>query len=291
MPEGKKAAVIGVFDGVHKGHAALIERLLAEAETRSLAPIVVTFDPPPSLYFNPHFHFILSTREEKRERLCQLGVEDVVFLDFSTVAETLPEDFIEKELLDRNVDFTLVGETFRFGHGRKGNVDTLKAHPGLEVASISKERFENEVISATRIRELLLLGHIKRANHLLGYEYSLSGTVSRGLGRAGALLDTPTININPSNPHKLVPPDGIYAVRYSRASFPGVCYIGSSPTFADSSHKIEVHLLDRVPDGTEEPQVSFVERLRPEVSFESLEELKDQVHADCEDARRVLSGS
>ncbi|MBD3285757.1 riboflavin biosynthesis protein RibF, partial [candidate division WOR-3 bacterium] len=156
------------------------------------------------------------------------------------------------------------------------------------VMSMPKERFEGEVISATRIRELLLLGHIGRANHLLGYEYSLSGSITKGLGRAGALLNTPTVNIEPSDIHKLVPPDGIYAVRYSKQAHPGVCYIGSSPTFADSAHKIEVHLLDKPPDESEEPRVSFVERLRPEIRFSSLEELKKQVHEDVEDARRLL---
>lgn len=286
--QGSKAAVIGVFDGVHKGHVTLIASLIVEAENRNLTPIAITFDPPPSLYFNPHFNFMLSAREEKEEKLREHWVEDVVFLDFSEVTKTTPRDFISNELIARDVCFVVVGETFRFGYRREGDVATLEAVAGLEVATMPKERFEDEVISATRIRELLLLGHIRRANHLLGYEYALAGRISKGLGRAGALLDTPTVNLEPSNPHKLVPPDGIYAVRYGKDGYPGVCYIGSSPTFGDSAHKIEVHLLESPPSKNEEPRVSFVERLRPEMRFETLRELKTKVLKDVEQARRLL---
>ncbi|MBN2379027.1 riboflavin biosynthesis protein RibF [candidate division WOR-3 bacterium] len=283
-----KAAVIGVFDGVHIGHLALIEALIEKAGVRKLEPMALTFDPVPSLYFNPHFNFLLSTREEKEARLLELGIKEVVFLPFSEVVDTGPEQFIEQELDARRVDLIVVGEGFRFGRNRGGSVQTLKKKGNFDVIVLPKRRFESEAVSATRIRELLLLGHIHRANHLLGYEYTVSGSISKGLGRAGALLDTPTVNIEPGNRHKLAPPDGIYAVRYSKEKHPGVCYIGSSPTFGDSTHKIEVHLLDRPPEGSSKPQVSFVARLRPDMRFSSVAALKKQVREDTEQARRVL---
>jgi riboflavin kinase/FMN adenylyltransferase len=158
----------------------------------------------------------------------------------------------------------------------------------MEVIAIPKERMEAEPISATRIRELLLLGHIRRANALLGYEYWLKGEISKGLGRAGALLDTPTVNLEPCDPHKLVPTDGIYAVRFGTDRGPGVCYIGSSPTFGDSARKIEVHLLEGPPEKRETSIVYFVEKLRPDMKFDSLAALRKQVSQDVAQARRVL---
>lgn len=283
------AAVIGVFDGVHRGHSTLIHTLLTEARSRNLRPVAVTFDPPPSLYFNPHFHFILSTSREKEGLLLARGISEVVFLDFSEVVGMEPGEFIKTQLLDRKVSFITVGEGFRFGLNRKGDISMLQGTPGLEVKALPKERVEADPISATRIRELLLLGHIRRANQLLGYEYPISGTRSPGLGRAGALLDTPTINMQPAWEHKLVPPDGIYAVRFGEVKHPGVCYIGSSPTFGDAVHKIEVHLVEGLPGCDVEPVVHFVQRLRPDMKFTSVGELKSQVRADVEEARRVLS--
>lgn len=285
------AAVIGVFDGVHKGHAALIRALLDEAGNRILESVAVTFDPPPPLYFNPSFHFLLSTREEKEELLLSHGVEKIIFLDFSKVVANEPEAFIRDELVARNVRFVVVGEGFRFGYKRRGDIETLKKAQGVEVMALAKERVEAEPVSATRIRELLLLGHIRRANSLLGYEYRLKGRISKGLGRAGALLDTPTVNLEPGDFHKLLPPDGIYAVRFGTQHGPGVCYIGSSPTFGDSKHKVEVHLLEGPPKEGTAPIVHFVERLRPDMRFDSMQSLRKQVKEDVAQARRVLSQS
>ncbi|MBD3284845.1 hypothetical protein GF359_00690, partial [candidate division WOR-3 bacterium] len=139
VSEKRKAAVIGVFDGVHRGHATLISALVSQARKRNMAPIAVTFDPLPALYFNPHFHFILSTPEEKIGKLHECGVEEVVSLDFSKTREISPAYFIENQLLTRNVGFILVGKTFRFGYKRKGDIETLRNHPGLEVMSMPKE--------------------------------------------------------------------------------------------------------------------------------------------------------
>ncbi len=284
-----RAAVIGSFDGVHKGHAVLIKALLKEAKARDLQTIAVTFDPPPSLYFNPNFNFLLSTREEKAELLRSHGISEVIFLDFTKVVDEEPQVFINKELLLRRIRFVVVGEEFRFGYKRRGDIETLKKAAGIEVMTLPKKRMEAEPISATRIRELLLLGYIRRTNALLGYEYRLKGRTSKGLGRAGALLDTPTVNLKPGDPHKLVPPDGIYAVRFGTQHGPGVCYIGSSPTFGDSAHKIEVHLLEGPPEEGTAPIVHFVERLRPDMRFDSMESLRKQVKKDVAQARRVLS--
>ncbi len=290
----KKGAVIGVFDGVHRGHASLIRQFIKETEQRKLSPIAISFDPPPSLFFNPQFNFLLSTKKEKEARLKLLGIKEVVFLNFKSVVNKEPQNFIESQLYSLGITFIMVGASFHFGKKRKGNVETLEqvgANFGFTVKTIGKEKKDGEPISATRIRELLLLGHIRRANELLGYEYQLEGIKEKGLGRAGALLNTPTVNMQPCFPHKLLPPDGIYAVRFGRQAKPGVCYIGSSPSFGDSLHRIEVHLLDEPPSLAEEPVVCFVERIRPEMTFSCLDELKHQVADDVKKARRVLSRS
>ncbi len=287
-----RAAVIGSFDGVHKGHATLIRALLDEARKRNIQSVAITFDPPPSLYFNPHFNFLLTTKEEKEELLLAAGIAQVRFLGFSGVVDKEPERFVSDELLTMNIRLLTVGQGFRFGRKRAGDVEVLRSagqEHGFDVRVIAKEEFEGEPISATRIRELLLLGHICRANALLGYEYRLKGEAAKGLGRAGALLDTPTVNLKPDDTHKLVPSDGIYAVRFGTGRRPGICYIGSSPTFGDSTHKIEAHLLEGSPEEETKPIIHFVERLRPDRKFSSLAALKEQVKEDVAQARRVLS--
>lgn len=292
MVEQQRAVVIGVFDGVHRGHAALIKSFVEKARQLSLTPVAVSFDPPPSLYFNPQFHFLLSTREERHAHLHAYGIEEVVFLDFTDVVGNAPRDFVKQQLVTLDVKLLMVGETFRFGQKRAGDVNLLRVmgeNLGFRVETFPKERMEGEVISATRIRELLLLGHIERANQLLGYSYHIYGKRETGLGRAGALLGTPTVNMQPAHRHKLIPPDGIYAVRFGTQRHPGVCYIGSSPTFGDTVHRIEVHLLDTQPSLSLEPVVRFVSRLRPDKKFATIEELKSQVNADVKEARRVLS--
>jgi riboflavin kinase / FMN adenylyltransferase len=292
MPElAPKAAVIGVFDGVHLGHQTLLKALGEQARQRNLQPMVITFDPPPSLYFNPQFHYILSTRKEKENLLRSCGIKEIVFLDFEEIADTEPEEFITRELTGRNIKLLMVAKGFHFGKDRKGSVkllESLSHSKGYELRIITKMRVDAEAISATRIRELLLLGHIGRANQLLGYEYRIEGVREKGLGRAGALLGTPTVNMQPAHRFKLVPPDGIYAVRFGAQKKPAVCYIGSSPSFGDGIHRIETHLIDEKPMDSDNPLISFVERLRPDKRFHSLEELKKQVRSDVEDARRVL---
>jgi riboflavin kinase/FMN adenylyltransferase len=127
MPD--KAAVIGAFDGVHKGHVKLIRALIDEARKRGLEPVAITFDPPPSLYFNPHFNFLLSTSEEKAELLRLQGIKEVITIDFSNVVKKEPEAFIQNELLRRGVRLVIVGQGFRFGHKRDGgHSDTQGAH-------------------------------------------------------------------------------------------------------------------------------------------------------------------
>lgn len=284
-----KAAVIGVFDGVHKGHAILIDILLKEASRMQLVPFAITFDPPPALFFNPYFSFLLTTSDEKKELLASMGLKRVDFIDFRLVANKEPEDFIRDELIKRGIKLIVIGEGFRFGHKRRGDAGMLEEIGNFTVLSVKKECFEGDYISSTRIRELLLLGHVHQANILLGYEYALRGLREKGIGRAGSVLNTPTVNMKASEPHKLVPADSIYAVRFGSSRKPGVCYIGSSPTFGDGVHKIEVHLLDGPPDESEEMVVRFVARLRPDMRFDSVEALRLKVKEDVERARRLLS--
>jgi riboflavin kinase/FMN adenylyltransferase len=293
MPE--RAIAIGVFDGVHVGHKALLKTLIGNARARNLHPTAVTFDPPPALYFNPHFNFMLTSHSEKEELLKAAGIEEVVFLHFAEVANASPQEFIDNELCKREARLVIVGKDFHFGKDRQGSEKTLLEagkRLGFSVESCSMKKVEGEVVSATRIRELLLLGHLERANALLGYEYFMDVVPQKGLGRAGSMLETPTLNFSARDVHKLLPPDGVYAVRFGKYLKHGICYVGTSPTFGDDVHRIEVHILeDFTKDEEEESRVAFVSRLRPDMKFNSVDTLKKQIRQDKEQARRMLSRS
>lgn len=294
----ERAVAIGVFDGVHKGHASLLNVLVTKARALHLAPAVITFDPPPALYFNHHFNFILTSRIEKEELLKTHGIDEVSFLNFKDVVKAAPQDFIDEELYKRKARLVIVGKDFHFGKERQGNEKTLVEAGktmGFDVEICSMKKIEGEIVSATRIRELLLLGHMERANALLGYEYFMSVMPQKGLGRAGSMLDTPTLNFSSIDEHKLLPPDGVYAVRFGSSRKHGVCYVGASPTFGDTVHRIEVHILEGFVQGEEgeegESRVAFVSRLRPDMKFDSIDALRKQIEEDKEHARRLLSRS
>lgn len=290
-----RAVAIGVFDGVHKGHASLLNVLVTRARAMDIMPAVITFDPPPALYFNHHFNFILTSRSEKEELLKAHGINEVSFLDFADVVNAAPQSFIEEELYKRKARLVIVGKDFHFGKERKGSERTLVEAGkvmGFDVEICSMKKIEGEIVSATRIRELLLLGHMERANTLLGYDYFTSVRPQKGLGRAGSMLDTPTLNFSSIDEHKLLPPDGVYAVRFGSSRKHGICYVGASPTFGDTVHRIEVHILEGfVKEEEGESRVAFVSRLRPDMKFDTIDALKKQIEEDKEHARRLLSRS
>jgi riboflavin kinase/FMN adenylyltransferase len=287
------AVTVGVFDGVHRGHVRLICRLVERARSEGLSVGVLSFDPHPVEVLAPGRAPLLITSPERRVELLEdLGIDWVGMLDLAQVRMMSPEKFVSDVLVRRAASqLVLVGDDFRFGHDRRGDVATLKEageRLGFEAGSVSLVADDGQVISSTRIRALIAEGRVAAAAELLGRPHRISGPVIHGEGR-GRTLEYPTANL--ASPAGIVmPADGVYAVRANDRD--GVASLGVRPTFGHGgSRLLEVHLFDFDKDlyGTM-LDVDFVERLRGEERFESVDDLVAQMHRDTVAARLILSG-
>jgi riboflavin kinase/FMN adenylyltransferase len=302
-PQGT-AVTIGAYDGVHRGHRAVISNVRRLADERGLATAVVTFDRHPASVVRPESApRLLTDLDQKLELLQGTGVDYAVVIHFDEArSHESAEDFVNEVLVQcLNAKIVVVGRDFHFGHKRRGNVALLEEigrQAGFEVIGLDlvgtdgRPAPEDDQVSSTAIRAALAGGDVATANELLGRTYQVRGTVEHGDHR-GRSLGFPTANVAVPD-DTLLPADGIYAVWYERPSgdvVPGAASIGRRPTFYDSQpyRLLEVHLLDW--DGDlygEVARVSFVARLREEMKFESLDALVDQMHRDCADALRLL---
>ncbi|HEX2153501.1 MAG TPA: bifunctional riboflavin kinase/FAD synthetase [Acidimicrobiia bacterium] len=285
---------IGVFDGVHQGHAAVISGLVEQCRSSGLEVGVLTFDPHPVEVLAPDYAPDLLMPVPRRiDLLKQLGVGWVGILDLGEIRMMSPQEFITRILVGRaSARLVSVGDDFRFGHDRAGDVHTLteegRRH-GFEVVSVDLVSDDGGVISSSRIRRLVSAGQVSKAAVLLGRPHRLTGPVIRGDAR-GRLLGFPTANLA-LPPDLAVPADGIYAVRVSgTVSGEGVASLGVRPTFGEDGHRLlEVHLFDFTGDLYETIlDVDFVERLRGEERFQSVDDLVSQMERDASDARQAL---
>lgn len=294
VPDASGVAV-GVFDGVHRGHVTVIAQLLSRCRKEGLVPGVLTFDPHPVEVLAPAQAPPLLTRIDRRiELLRQLGVEWVGVLDLRDIRSMSPEEFVASVLIAKaNVRLVSVGLDFRFGRDRTGDVatlDELGRRHGFDVAAVELVADEEGVISSTRIRQLVMAGRVSEAAALLGRPHRVSGVVVRGDAR-GRTLGYPTANL-PLPAGLAVPADGIYAVRVRGAiEADGVASLGVRPTFGTSGVRLlEVHVFDFSGDLYGKTlDVDFVERLRGEERFDSVEALVDQMDKDAMAARQILS--
>jgi len=293
------AVTIGAYDGVHLGHRALLRDLSERAGARGLSTVVVTFDRHPAGVVRPESAPLqLTDLEQKLELLAACGVDRTVVIPFDLArAEETAEDFVRSELVDGlETRLVVVGEDFHFGHGRKGNVALLAemgARHGFDVVGVGlQDDSGGQVVSSTRIRELVARGAVREAAEVLGRPHQVRGVVGRGAGRGGSLLGFPTANVDvPAD--VAVPAEGIYACWYERPDgsvHRAAVSFGRRPTFDDVvAPVLEAYLLDF--DGDlygEAAKVSFVDRLRDEQRFSSSDELVAQMHKDIEAARKVL---
>jgi riboflavin kinase/FMN adenylyltransferase len=292
-------ATIGNFDGVHLGHRAVFQRLLAQGQAMGLPATVISFEPQPLEYFAPEVAPARLTRlREKVAAIVADGINRILLLEFGPrLASMDAQDFIQRVLVEGlGVRFLLVGDDFRFGHNREGDYALLErvgaelpAGARFEVANLRTIAHQGERISSTRIRELLAAGDFDQARHLLGRGYRICGRVGHGDQR-GRTIGFPTANINL---HRRVSPlRGVYAVHVhglSDAPWPGVANIGRRPTVAGTNERLEVHLFDFEGDlyGSH-LQVEFLLRLRDEQRFESFAALKAQIERDAVSARTWL---
>jgi riboflavin kinase/FMN adenylyltransferase len=290
------AVAVGNFDGVHRGHQALVTATLAQARERSLRCVALTFDPHPAQVLQPdRAPRRLMTPEQKAEQLAALGVDALAVLPFTPeLAAETPEGFATKVLARRlGAAVAVVGEDFRFGRGRAGDVAELRRlgeRLGFEVVSLPPVLEDGLPVSSTRIRESLETGDVRNAAALLGRPYFVEGVVVRGDGR-GRRLGIPTANLAVEN--EILPRDGVYAARVwlrEGPSRPAVANLGLRPTFGSGALTLETHILDFEGDlYGQRLRVAFAVRLRDERPFPGPDALVAQIREDLAAARSVLA--
>ena len=288
-------ATIGFFDGVHRGHRYLLEQLKAEATSAGEPSLVVTFSNHPlNVIRSGYRHPLLSSPEEKVCLLHKAGVDRVELLDFDARMMMMDSfHFMRDVMVERfGVSRLLIGYDNRIGHDRESTFDDyvrMGREIGLDVCLARERVLDGSKVSSSAIRDALLSGDISTANMLLGYDYSLSGKVVGGF-RNGRMLGFPTANIQPLFADKLIPADGAYAVDVAvdGATYRGMLNIGYRPTYSNGKDKsIEVHIIDFSGDiYAESISVSFRRFLRSERKFDSIDQLRMQLLADREEARK-----
>ena len=293
---GAPAVTVGNFDGVHRGHQALVAAVVAEARRRGSLAVALIFDPHPSRVLAPErAPGTLMTIPQRAEVLADLGVDRLAVLPFSRELSHEPAESFARQVLAEclGASAVVVGFNFRFGHARAGDVASLEAlgrRLGFVVHAIPPVLHEDTPVSSTRVREAVARGAVEAARELLGRRYFLDGVVVQGLGR-GRRLGIPTANLDPAN--EILPGGGVYAALCRVEGRPGlvkaVVNMGRRPTFGGGAALLEAHLLDFEADVYERTlRVEFEARLRDEERFPDAQALRVQIGRDIEAARRVL---
>ncbi len=282
---------LGNFDGLHRGHIKIIERIRRVASERGATAVVMTFDPHPPRVVRPDkAPPLLMTPAQRLEALEQAGVDGVAIVQFThELSRWDPETFVRTVLVEwLRVSEVWVGANFLFGRDRAGNFSMLRslgARYGFRAEKIDPVRYKEFVVSSTRIRRLISEGRVDEAGALLGHPYTLVGEVVPGAGR-GRQIGVPTANLATRN--ELIPPNGVYATtsRLDGVIYPSVTNIGVRPTFGEDARPvIETHLLEGPEDLYGRTlRLGFVQRVRDERRFETVEALQAQIG---EDIRRV----
>jgi riboflavin kinase/FMN adenylyltransferase len=300
LPPDVRATVVtvGTFDGVHRGHRDVLDRLAVRATALGLRSVLVTFEPHPLEVVNPTAApLMLTVGEEKREVLAESGIDYLAVVPFTpTLARYSAEEFVTRVLRHRfHMEYLLMGYDHGFGRNREGDVEVLQAlgaRDGFRVEVVPPVSIgDGRPISSTSIRRAIAGGDLERAAYALGRPYSLGGRVVPGASR-GRGLGFPTINVAPPNPRKLLPPQGVYAVRVQTpgGAHGGMLNLGPRPTFGDTTVAVEAHLFDASGDWYGAwVRVDFIARLRDTQKFASPAALIEQLRRDEDAARRVLS--
>jgi riboflavin kinase/FMN adenylyltransferase len=298
LPKGT-VVTVGSFDGVHLGHQAVLQEIAERARAGGRASVLVTFEPHPLEVVNPQAAPpLLTTGPERREVLAQTALDFAYFLRFDRhVAGMTPEESVRGVLLDRcGMRELVIGHDHGFGRGRSGDVDTLRrlgAIHRFEVDVVPPVDFGDQHVSSSRVRRAVGGGDLASAARMLGRPYTVSGLVGHGEGR-GRGIGLPTINLVEVPPQKLLPPDGVYAVRveWRGGRADGMMNQGPRPTFADGRRSLEAHLFEFDRDLYGEwVRIEWVEWLREVERFASVEQLQEQLDRDRARALAALAGS
>ncbi|HET6681332.1 MAG TPA: bifunctional riboflavin kinase/FAD synthetase [Gemmatimonadaceae bacterium] len=291
------AVTVGTFDGVHRGHRDVLAHLVQRARVDQLRSVLVTFDPHPLAVVNPTAAPpLLTVNEEKREVLAESGIDYCAVLPFTaSLARYTAEQFVTRVLLNRfRMQCLLMGFDHGFGRNRSGDVHVMRAlgaRHGFRVEVLPPVSSDEGLpISSTAIRRAVAGGDLDRAALALGRPYSVSSRVVPGAQR-GRGMGFPTINLAPPPARKLLPPQGVYAVRVQTpdGAFGGMMNLGPRPTFGEPDVTLEAHLFDADGDWYDRwVRVDFVRRLRETRRFSGPEALRAQLARDEADARRAL---
>lgn len=289
------ALALGFFDGLHLGHQQVIDTMIEIAEEKRLKKAVMTFEPHPSVVLNPKMRrtTYITPLKEKEEMLEEKGIDYLFVVNFSSdFAALSPDTFVKEYLISNNVKEVIAGFDFSYGQYGKGSITTLKTYDEFNTTKVLPINENEEKISTTKIRELLLSDKLEEANKILGRPYQINGVVVQGEKR-GRTIGFRTANIEPSGPF-LLPSLGVYAVTMTIGAddtiYRGVASIGKKPTFhEDYKVTIEVHLIDfdRTIYG-EEVSVYLHNYLRGEKKFDGLDDLIEAMTIDKENAIQLL---
>jgi riboflavin kinase / FMN adenylyltransferase len=289
---------MGIFDGVHAGHRAILRRLVSEARRDGVKSLVVTFDPHPRAVLDPAKAVgLLTPGKEKLERLEAEGVDETAVLPFTGELAGRPPEIFMREVLIRGVRVRglIAGYNHAFGSRRRGDgelLGRLGAELGFPVRIEPPVMVDGEPVSSTRIRGLVEAGLVGEAAELLERPYEVRGRVVRGKG-LGRGFGFPTANVRPERPDKLVPGDGVYAafVRTSDGRKPAVVNVGTCPTVGEYDRSIEAHLMDFEGNLYDQPVgIDWIHKLRDEIRFDSVQTMIGQMGKDLGAARNRLNG-
>jgi len=288
---------IGTFDGVHAGHQVIIKRLITEAKKNNGESVILTFFPHPRMVLYPDNHELrlLNTISERIEMLSKTGIDHLIIhpfsIEFSRLSAT---DFVRDVLVNQlKVAKLIIGFDHHFGRNREGSfeqLDELAPLYGFGVEEIPAQEIQQINISSTKIRHSLICGEINAANKFLGYHYFMNGKVVAG-NKMGRELGFPTANLKVDEWYKLIPANGVYAVKVKiyESSYNGMLNIGSRPTINGSDVTIEVNIFNFDEDiYNKDIRIEFFERIRDEHKFDELSALKNQLQIDKNNALQIL---
>jgi len=293
----KTVITIGTFDGLHKGHQYILKRLNEIAQKESAESVLLTFFPHPRHVLFPEDQSLklLNTIDEKIKELEKLGVQHLIIHEFTKQFSRLKSiNFIRDTLVNKlNMKHMVVGYDHHFGRNREGSFDELNELSQLynfELEEIPAQEAEDVTVSSTKIRKALLAGEVQKANALLGYDYMFSGKVIKG-NQLGRKIGYPTANVKAHNNWKLIPADGVYAVkvRVNNKGYFGMLNIGVKPTIDINKHQIEVHIFNfskQIYD--QDISVEMIKRIRDEKQFDDLKALGDQLKRDEHKCKKLF---
>jgi riboflavin kinase/FMN adenylyltransferase len=298
VPRLKNAVLtIGTFDGVHLGHKTILDKMLAHTKSVDGESVLLTFEPHPRKVLFPDQPLkIITPLQQKLELISQAGIEHIVVVPFTPeFAQLSAREYITDFLIEKfHPRCIVIGYDHHFGHDRAGNIDMLKEYKeqyGYDVFEISAQLIDEAAVSSTKIRKALDTGDVAVARQMLGRDFGLRGTVISG-AQLGRTIGFPTANIRPDHIEQIIPAKGVYAVNVliDGTPYPAMMNIGNRPTVTkEIALHIEAHIFNFEKDIYHQSvEVQFVERMRDEQKFDSLDALKAQLQKDKVNAQAIL---